>query len=156
MQIVGRWFNFFALVAILYLFLARSLRVQDKFKSEAEEIQRSIESARQAKEEAEKRLVEMDQRMARMNEEISRIKANAAREAEEERKRILESAQKEAERIVDMAHRDMENEVRLARKELRKHVAALAVEQGRAIIQEEINDEDQKRLIDNYIQEFKG
>jgi F-type H+-transporting ATPase subunit b len=155
-RVVGRWFNFFALIAILYFFLARSLRVQDKFKSEAEEIQRSIESARQAKEEAEKRMAEMDQRMSQLNEDISRIRTQATLEAEEERKRILESAQKEAERIVDLAHRDMENEVRLARKELRKQVANLAVEQGRKIIEEQINEDDQKRLIDSYIGEFKG
>jgi F-type H+-transporting ATPase subunit b len=154
LQTIGKWVNFFALVAILYLFLTRSIRIQDKFRAESDEIRKSIESARQAKEEAEKHLQELDQRMSQMNEDVARIKADAAREAEEEKKRILESAQKEAQRIVELAHREIDSEVRQARKELRKQVADIAVTQGRQIIQEEINDQDHKELVNRYIEEL--
>jgi F-type H+-transporting ATPase subunit b len=153
-QFIGKWVNFGALVGILYLFLAKSIRVQDKFKAEADEIRSSIESARQAKEEAERQLQAMDQRMQQMSEEVTRIKIHALQDAEEEKKRILDSAQKEAQRIVEMAHREVDNEVRLARKVLRKHVADLSVQQGQKIIEQEINDEDQRRLINTYIEEF--
>jgi F-type H+-transporting ATPase subunit b len=153
-QTIGKWVNFAALVAILYYFLNRSLRVQDKFKAEAQEIQQSIESARKAKEEAEHQLQAMDQRLQQMHDEIARIKERAMQEAEEEKKLILESAQKEAHRIVEMAHRDIDNEVRLARKQLRKQVADLAVDQGKKIVEQEINDQDQRRMIDSYIEDF--
>ena len=153
-QTIGQWTNFVALVAILYLFLTRSIRVQDKYKAESEEIRQSIESARLAKEEAERQMAAMDSRMQQMNDEISRIKERALQDAEEEKTRILDSAQKEAHRIVEMAHREIDNEVRAARKQLRKHVASLAIQQGETMIQNEINEEDQRRLIRNYIQEF--
>ena len=153
-QIAGKWVNFVALVAIVYLFLGKSIRVQDKFKQEAEEIRQSIESARQAKEEAERQMGVMDQRMQQMTNEVAKIRTQALHEADEEKNRILESAQKEAQRIVDLAHREIDNEVRLARKNLRKHVAALAVQQGKQIIEEEMNDQDQRRLISVYIDEF--
>ncbi len=153
-DIAGQWFNFVALVAILYLFLARSIKVQEKFKHDADEIRSSIESAREAKEEAERHLKELDERMAGMNEDIARIKAQAVHEAEEEKKRILESAQGEAKRIVEVAHREIDSEVRLARKQLRKHVADLAVGQGARIIAEEITEDDQHRLINDYIEGF--
>jgi F-type H+-transporting ATPase subunit b len=153
-QTAGQWVNFAALVTLVYLFLSRSIRVQDKFKAEAEEIRQSIESARQAKEEAERQMQLMDQRMQQMSEDVARIKERALQEAEDEKKRILDSAQKEAQRIVDMAHREIDNEVRGARKLLRKHVADLAIQQGQKIIQEEINEEDQHRLIKTYIEEF--
>ena len=154
LQTVFKWVNFFALVAILYFFLTRSIRIQDKFKAESDEIRKSIESARQAKEEAEKHLHELDQRMNQMNEDVARIKADAAREADEEKTRILESAQKEAQRIVELAHREIDSEVRQARKELRKQVAEIAVNRGRQIIQEEINDQDHQELIHRYIEEL--
>lgn len=153
-QIIGKWFNFAALVAILYLFLVRTIKVPARFQEGAQQIQRSIESARQAKEEAEMRLQEMNERMDQMNQEVARIREQAAREAEEEKQRILESAQMEAERIVEMAHREIENEIRLARKELRRKVAELAVQQGKQIIEEEIAEDDHKRLIKNYIEGF--
>ncbi len=96
----------------------------------------------------------MDQRMQQMNEEVVRIRERALQDAEDEKARILDSAQKEAHRIVEMAQREIENEVRSAKKQLRKHVADLAVQQGQRIIEKEINDEDQHRLIKTYIEEF--
>ena len=153
-QTLGQWTNFGVLVLLLYLFLTRSIRVQDKFKAESEEIRQSIESAREAKEEAERQMAQMDQRMQLMTQEVAGIKDKALKEAEEEKKRILDSAQKEAQRIVEMAHREIDNEVRSAQKQLRKQVSDLAVQQGRGIIEKEINEEDHRRLIKAYIDEF--
>lgn len=153
-QTIGKWINFAALVAILYLFLKKSLKIQDKFKADAEEIQRSIESARLAKEEAERRLQEMDQKMTEISAEIEKIRANAVREAEEEKKRILESARKEAERLVEFAHREIDAEVNQAKKDLRQQVVEAAVTQSRKIIEREMNDKDHDRLVSDYIEGF--
>lgn len=153
-QIIGKWFNFAALVAILYLFLKKGLKVQDTFKAGAEEIQRSIESAKLAKEDAERKLEEMDRQLVDMNVEIDKIKADAMREAEEEKERILESARKEAERLVEFAHREIDSEVAQAKKQLRKQVAESAVSQSRKIIERDIKDADHERLIADYIEGF--
>jgi|GEM_PF-4115649 len=153
-QIAGKWVNFVTLIAILYFFLSRSIRVQDKFKKEADEIREAIESARMAKEEAEHQMLTMDERMQQVTEEVGKIKTKALQEAEEEKRKILETAQKEAQRIVDMAHREIDSEVLQARKNLRKRVADLAIQQGRKIIEEEMDEKDQRRLISGYIDEF--
>ena len=153
-QIAGKWVNFAALVTILYLFLSKSIRIQEVFKKESDEIREAIESARKAKEEAERQMALMDERMSQMTEEVAKIKGNALQEAEEEKRKILESAEKEAQRIVEMAHREVDNEVREARMTLRKYVANLAVEKGKTIIKEEIEENDQRKLIRGYIDEF--
>jgi F-type H+-transporting ATPase subunit b len=153
-SIIGKWINFAALVAILYLFLKKGLKVQDTFKTGAQEILRSIESAKLAKEDAERKLEEMDRQLVDMNAEIDKIKTDAVREAEEEKERILESARKEAERLVEFAHREIESEVRHAKKQLRKQVAESAVTQSRKIIEREIKDADHERLIADYIEGF--
>lgn len=153
-SVIGKWINFAALVAILYLFLKKGLKVQDTFKAGAEEIQRSIESAKLAKEDAEHKLQEMDRQLVDMGAEIDKIKADAVREAEEEKERILESARKEAERLVEFAQREIGSEVRAAKKQLRKQVAELAVDQGRKIIEHEIKETDHERLIADYIEGF--
>jgi F-type H+-transporting ATPase subunit b len=151
-QIIGPWVNFLVLIGLLYYFFKNKMHVQDRFKADYEKIQGSIESARIAKEEAELRLKELDQKLDQLNDEIVRLKAAAAREADEEKKKILEAAQKEAERIVEQAHRDIDSEVENARKELRKQLADSAVSRSREIIERELNDQDQKRLIADYIQ----
>lgn len=153
-QVIGRWFNFIVLVAILYYFLKKSLRIQDRFKNDYDQIQSSIESARLAKEEAESKLKELDARMVQVTQDIEQMKVNAAREAEAEKQRILDSAQKEAERIVELAHREIDSQVEIATKQLRKQVAELAVTRGREIIQKEIVEKDQKQLIQDYIKGF--
>src|SRR5688572_21538408 len=45
-QKIGKWFNFFALATIVYLFVTKTLRVPEKFKAGAVEIERAVESAR--------------------------------------------------------------------------------------------------------------
>lgn len=150
----AKWFNFAVLVGLLYFFLVKKMKITDTFRSEAEEIQHAIESARQAKEEAERRLKELDEKMATLSQEIAKIKDQAAKDAEAERLRILEAAQIEAKRIVDLANREVESEVRLAKKHLLKIVGDLAVQKGKKIVQDEITDDDQKRLIDDYIGSF--
>ncbi|HSP07541.1 MAG TPA: F0F1 ATP synthase subunit B [Acidobacteriota bacterium] len=154
-QGLGKWVNFAALAGILYYFLFRTLNVKDRFKEDYHQIQRSIESARQAKEEAERRLAELDQRMARLGQEIAELKADAAREADEEKNRILESAKREAERLLELAHKEIDNEVESARQMLRRQVAELAVQEGHEIIRKEIDEKDQKRLIRDYIEGFR-
>lgn len=154
LQIAGKWINFAVLVALLYFFLTRSLRIQDRFREDYQAIQTSIESARQAKEEAERKLKELDEKLGGLNQEIARIKAEASREADEEKRKILESAQKEAERIVALAHREIDTEVEVARRTLRKQVADVSISRGQKIIETEMNEEDQKRLLEDYIKEF--
>jgi F-type H+-transporting ATPase subunit b len=153
-QMLGPWVNFLVLVGLLYYFFKNKVRVQDQFKADYEKIQGSIESARIAKEEAELKLKELDQKLEQLNDEIVRLKAAAAKEADEEKKKILEAAQKEAERIVEQAHRDIDSEVEIARKDLRKQLADQAVTRSREIIERELNDQDQKRLIADYIERF--
>lgn len=154
-QIAGKWINFIVLVGILYFFLMRSLRIQDKFRANYELIQSSIESSRQAKEEAEQKLRELDQKLGNLNDEINRIKTEAAREAEDEKRKILEAARKEAERIIALAHREIDTEVELAKRTLRKQVADSSVTRSRKIIEADMNEDDQKRLIEDYIREFE-
>lgn len=151
---VAKWFNFAVLVGLLYFFLVKKMKVPDAFRSEAQEIQRSIESARQAKEEAEKRLKELDEKMMTLTHEIEKIKNQAVKDAEEERLHILEAAQIEAKRIVDLANREVEAEVRLAKKQILTIVGNIAVQKGKKIVQDEITEDDQKRLLDDYIGSF--
>jgi F-type H+-transporting ATPase subunit b len=152
---ISQWVNFLVLVGLLYLFFTKSLKIQDRFKGDYQKIQNSIESARMAKEEAEQKLKELDQKMSQLSEEVARIKTEATKEAEDTKKKILESAQKEAERIVEQAHRDIDSEVEFARKELRKQLADDAVNESRQIIEREMTEQDSKRLMNDYIEGFR-
>lgn len=152
-QAIMRWLNFAALAAILYMFFKKQ-KVKEQFKEEADEIQRSIESARKAKEEAEMRLQELDTKMLQANDDIAKMKQDAAKEAEDEKGRILESAQKEAERIIELANREIDSEIEIAKRELKRHVTDLSVQRGKEIIEKEIGEQDQKRLIKDYIEGF--
>jgi F-type H+-transporting ATPase subunit b len=151
---IAQWFNFAVLIGLIYFFLTKKMKVGDTFQAEADEIQRAIESARKAKEEAELRLKELDEKMSTLSQEIAKIKDQAAKDAEMERMRILEAAQAEAKRIVDLANREVDAEVRLAKKQLLKIMGDISVEKGKKIVQSEITEEDQKRLIDDYIGSF--
>jgi F-type H+-transporting ATPase subunit b len=152
---IAKWVNFLVLAWLIYYFLTKKMKIPDTFRSEAEEIRRAIESARQAKEEAEKRLKELDEKMAGLTQEVANIKEKAAKDAETERLSILEAAHAEAKRVVELANREVEAEVRLAKKQLLKIVGDIAVQKGKKIVEAEITEDDQNRLIDDYIGSFE-
>ncbi|MFP3869828.1 MAG: hypothetical protein ACLFVT_02965, partial [Syntrophobacteria bacterium] len=71
-----------------------------------------------------------------------------------ERERIIERARTSADLILERARTDAALMVRGARDRLRAEVVELAVETARERIQKAISAGDQKRLIDEYLQDL--
>ncbi|MCP4906235.1 MAG: hypothetical protein GY910_14760, partial [bacterium] len=71
--------------------------------------------------------------------------------AEREREKILEEAQQTAERIRSEAGTAVEREVRRAQEELRREAAELALEMAENLLREKMGDEDQSRLVEEFI-----
>jgi F-type H+-transporting ATPase subunit b len=90
---------------------------------------------------------EIENRMARLDDEVRALRAQAVKEAEEERTRILESAKIEAQKILEMAQREIEGLKKSARLELKAHVADLAVKLAEERLQKSVGSEENKRLV---------
>src|SRR5579864_1658370 len=116
----------FAIVVGLIAWLWRK-NVPALFRNRTASIQKAIEEARRASEDANRRLSEVEKRLGRLDDEINQMRATADREAAAEEERIKAAAEEEARRIVQSAGQEIAASAKAARRELTAYAADLAV-----------------------------
>ncbi len=116
----------FAVIAGLILWFSRS-KLPGMFRARTESIQRAMEEARKASEEARNRLAQVETRLAKLGEEIATMRAAAEQEAAGEEARIKAAAQEDARKIVESAEQEIAAAAKSARRELTAYAADLAV-----------------------------
>ena len=97
------------------------------FRGRTASIQKSLEEARKASEDANRRLSEIESRLARLDDEISEMRAMSEKEAAAEEQRIKAAAEEDARRIVDSATQEIAAATKAATRELTAYAADLAV-----------------------------
>ncbi|MBI4483707.1 MAG: ATP synthase F0 subunit B [Acidobacteria bacterium] len=152
-ETIGRVFNLALLLGALIYLLRRPLR--EYFEQRTDEIRKRLREAEQARDEANAKLDEIGSRMARLDAELAEIQQTAAREAEEERQRVVESARSDAEKIVSMARREIDGLMKSARLELKCHTADLSVNLAEEVIRREMRPEDRERIFQGFLEELE-
>ena len=97
------------------------------FRNRTTSIQKAIEEARRATEDANRRLSDIESRLGRLDQEISQMRAISEREAAAEEAGIKAAAEEDARRIVQSAEQEISASVKAARRELTSFAAELAV-----------------------------
>ena len=97
------------------------------FRNRTASIQKSIAEARRASEDANRRLSDIESRLGRLHQEISQMHAISEQEAAAEEARIKAAAEEDARRIVQSAEQEISASVKAARRELTSFAAELAV-----------------------------
>ena len=146
--------NLIIFVAFLIYILVKKVRVGEVFDKRAATILKELEQARRDKEEAQRRLAEVEARFGRLDEEVAQIRAESERESKLEAERIRQAAASDAEKIRQTAQREIEGAMKAARTELRAFVAEQSVQLAETIIRREIRAEDNKRMLNKYVEEL--
>jgi len=90
-------------------------------------IVQAMEEARKASEDANRRLAEIEVRLSKLDTEIAGMRAQAEEEAVAEEHRIKAAAEEDARKIVESAQQEIAAAAKLARRELKEYAANLAV-----------------------------
>ncbi len=150
---IFRIINFLIFLAILWKFAGNA--VKNYFSQRSEQIAKAIDEAKKAREEAEARYSEAKAKVANLEKEIEQILKNAERERDEQVARIREETQRMVERMRQQTKTAVELEVERAKLELQREAIDLAVEVAEKLLKEKITPEDQKRLLEDYINKVK-
>jgi F-type H+-transporting ATPase subunit b len=78
--------------------------------------------------------------------------ASVQKDADKEKNKILDEASREARYLVDKSKVEIEQEIVKAHKELKKKLSKLVVSCTERVIEREVDEEDHKKLIDEFIQ----
>jgi F-type H+-transporting ATPase subunit b len=116
----------FAIVAGLIVWAAQK-NLPATFRNRTALIQKSLEEARKASEEASRRISEIEARLSRIDDEINQMRQTSEKEAANEESRIKAAADEETRRIVESAEQEIAAASKAARRELTAHAADLAV-----------------------------
>jgi F-type H+-transporting ATPase subunit b len=147
---IYRCFNFALMVGLLAYFVTKPIR--KGLRERSAEIEKTLADAEAAKEAAEEKHREYSEKLAKATEEIERIATSIRREGELERDKIIATAKQLAEKIEQEADNKANGVVAQARTELREEAARLAVELAEDLLKKQVSADDQKRLVEEYMQ----
>jgi F-type H+-transporting ATPase subunit b len=123
------WFSVvlnFAIIAGLVFWGLRS-NLPAMFRSRTESIRKAMDEARRTGEEAQQRLAGIEARLGKLDSEITAMRAAAEKEAATEEQRLRASADEDRKKIVESAEHEIASSAKAARRELTAHAADLAV-----------------------------
>ena len=145
-----RCFNFALMVGVLVYFVNKPIRKGLKERSAG--IEKNLAEAEAAKQAAEAKHREYTEKLAKATEEIASIAASIRHEGELERDKIVAAAKQMAAKIEREAENKAAGVVTKARTELREEASRLAVELAEDMLKKQVSSDDQKRLVDEYMQ----
>jgi F-type H+-transporting ATPase subunit b len=144
---------------VIFLILLALLRkfafgpLMNIMKQREEYIANEISAAEKNHQEAKKLAEEQREQMKKSRQEAQNLIENAKKLAEEQKEEIIKAARQEAERIKESALKEIAQEKEQAVNALREQVASLSVLIASKVIEKELNEQDQEKLINEYIKE---
>ncbi len=148
--------GFFSINFLIFAFVIRRFTrdlILRKLKERHETVVRALEEAKKAKEAADTLRQEYDAKLANLAAEEEQLRSQAVEAAERERQRLMEEAQQMAERAKTEAQLIAQREVEEARRLLRREVATQAVTIATELIQKNVTRGDNRRLVEQLVQE---
>ncbi|MCK8623977.1 F0F1 ATP synthase subunit B [Apilactobacillus xinyiensis] len=118
----------------------------------ANKIANDINSAEKSRQEAEKLAAQREEALSKSQDDASAIVNRAKDTAKQQGEQIVNSARTDAQSIKNSAQKEIEQERKDALANTKDDVANLSIEIASKIIQKELKADDQKALIDSYIE----
>ena len=112
---------------------------------------KAIKEAREAKEEADSLKDQYESSLTNAHSEAAQIVSDAQKEAQTKADALVQDAQKEAADIKARAAADIEQEKKKAINEAKDEIGGLAMDIAGKVVEKEINENDHKKLIEDFI-----
>lgn len=152
-DLIFRLVNFAILMGLLFFLLRKP--VKEHFASRSKQIRTAIEEARGAYSRAMQENKDILKRLENIEQETQALLKMFREEGEKERENILGNARQFALRLKTDAKKITEAEVLKARAELKQAAIHLSRDLAEKMIRDGVNDNDERRLTDNYLRRLK-
>ena len=154
--------NFFTMIfawvnlVILYVFLKKLLfkPVKNMIDSRQKEIDDMYQEAEDSRTAANEMKDEYEKKISGAKEEGEEILRTATRRAQLKEEEILKEADLKAARVLERAEEQIALEKKQAINEVKNEISDMAIGIASAVIERDVNANDHKKLIDDFINEF--
>jgi len=140
----------FAVLAIALVFILRK-PLSQALSSRIKVIKDQLEDLQARKDEAEKKLAEYNEKLAQLEMEAEKIVDDYIKQGHEAKERILKEAQSSAEKLKAQARRNIEHEFEQAKFKLQEEIFETSLEKAEEIIKSKFSEDDQDRIVDEYL-----
>lgn len=149
MDFVWRLMNFAVLIGALIFLLRKP--ISQGLSGRAQTIEQELKELEAKREEARQAYALMEKRLQEAEQEREAILAEFRAQGEREKEKIIQNAKTLAERIKSQAQFTIDQETKQAKAELRREVAELSANLAEDLLKQNINAEDQSRLVNEYL-----
>ncbi|MCB9748118.1 MAG: F0F1 ATP synthase subunit B [Candidatus Omnitrophica bacterium] len=146
------WITFFLLLAVLYKYAWKPILAALDHREK--HIEDAVKNADQIKKELEEIDAKCRNLIAEAEEKSKALIERSKKAAHEAAKHIEQKAREESQILIENAQREIKNEVEKARANLRAESADIIVKLASKIIEENLDEEKNKKLINQYIREI--
>jgi F-type H+-transporting ATPase subunit b len=146
------WFrvmNFVVLAGALVFVLRKP--VSKALSSRIKDIKEQLESLEAQRAEAEKQLAQYNEKLSQIESEAAKIVDAYIKQGNEAKAKILKEAEQTAEKLRIQARRNIEHEFDKAKQKLQQEVVESSLQMAEESLKKEITNQDQDKLIDEYI-----
>ena len=141
----------FAVLAIALVYLIRK-PVKKALNDRIQSIRDQLSELEAKKKVAEDELAEYNRRFQQLDQETEKLIAQYIQQGEDAKARIIKEAESAADKLQEQARRKIEQEFTRAKLNLREEVLEKALAQAEELIKNKISDDDQERLVDEYLE----
>lgn len=148
-ELIWRTMNFVVLAGVLVFLMKKPLA--KGLAARRQGIKDQLDDLERQKAEAQQKLSEYQQKLNQLDKEVEKIVAEYVKDGEAAKAKIIEEAKSAAEKLQAQAKKNIENEFEKARQQLRAELVNEAVAIAETVIKDNINQDDQKHIIDEYL-----
>lgn len=152
--IAGQIITFLVGLAVLWRIAYKP--ITGIFKQRADKISGDLNAAEKARQDMERLKADYEAQMARLAEETQKMMNKAVRDAQSVRNEIMNGAKDQSQAILARAVEQIEFEKQRAIKELRQQVFEISLLVAEKTIGETINEDLQRRLVDQVFSQVEG
>jgi len=140
----------FAVLALALFFVLRK-PVSQALSSRSDGIKKQLADLEARKEDVEKKLAEYNEKLSKLDNQAEEIVAQYIQQGHDTKDKILKEAGLAADKLEEQARKNIEYEFKQAKLKLQKEILEKSLLKAEEMIREKINDQDQEKLIDEYL-----
>lgn len=141
-------------LSMLLLWKLAFPRISEALDRRQHAIEESIDHAEKVRKDADELLAEYRARLKEARDQAQEIVERARKSAEARERETVAEAKEQRERLMEQTRRDIEAETRRAIQEIRREVADLTVLATEKVTRKVLDDEDQRRLVEDALSEL--
>jgi F-type H+-transporting ATPase subunit b len=141
------------LILLLLLWKVAWKPILNALNAREQSINDALDRAETARHDAERILADNQKALQKADEEAQRVLRESREYSERVRSEAAAKAQEESRRLVEQAQQEIERSKQQALVELRGEVANLAVSGAERILNETLDGDRQRRLVDDYLKQ---